>query len=109
MPGEDKSSSYFHKIPHKLIVAKSKSIRCIGLYFYSCVLHATRVRQQGWMLWMMGRAGQKNPNNRDFQFWQQNNEPIELITNVLLNNTLHYTHQNPAEGGFVPKESLRDK
>ncbi len=55
------------------------------------------------MLWMMERAGKKNPNNRDFQFWQQNNEPIELNTNALLNNTLHYTHCNPVESGFVSK------
>ena len=54
------------------------------------------------MLWMIGRAGKKNSNNRDFQFWQQNNEPIELNTNGLLNNTLHYTHYNPVEAGFVP-------
>ena len=54
-----------------------------------------------WMLWMMERAGKKNPNNRDFQFWQQNNEPIELNTNDLLTNTLHYTHYNPVEAGFV--------
>ncbi|HUM45933.1 MAG TPA: transposase, partial [Chitinophagales bacterium] len=54
-----------------------------------------------WMLWLMGRAGKKNSNNRDFQFWQQNNEPIELNTNLLLNNTLHYTHYNPVAVGFV--------
>jgi putative transposase len=42
------------------------------------------------MLWMMRRAGKKNSNNRDFQFWQQNNEPIELNTNGLWNNTVHY-------------------
>ena len=35
---------------------------------------------------MMVRAGKKNSNNRGFQFRQQNNEPIELNTNVLLNN-----------------------
>jgi putative transposase len=51
---------------------------------------------------MMGRGGKKNSNNRDFQFWQQNNEPLELNTNGLLNNTLHYTHYNPVEAGFVP-------
>lgn len=55
---------------------------------------------------MMGRAGKKNSNNKDFQFWQQNNELIELNTNVLLNNTLHYTHTNPVAAGFVsqPKD-----
>lgn len=63
--------------------------------------HHQQESRKEWMLWMMERAGKKNPNNRDFQFWQQNNEPIELNTNVLLNNTLHYTHYNPVEAGFV--------
>ncbi|MEO6328074.1 MAG: transposase [Ginsengibacter sp.] len=29
-----------------------------------------------WMLWMMERAGKKNGNNNDWQFWQQHNNPI---------------------------------
>ena len=28
-----------------------------------------------WMLWMMDRAGSKNKNNMNFQFWQQHNQP----------------------------------
>jgi len=32
-----------------------------------------------WMLWMMERAGRKNSNNNNFQFWQQHNKPIELL------------------------------
>ena len=49
-----------------------------------------------------GQSREEEFYNRDFQFWQQNNEPIELNTNGLLNNTLHYTHYNPVEAGFVP-------
>jgi putative transposase len=29
-----------------------------------------------WMLWMMQRAGKKNGNNTNYQFWQQDNHPI---------------------------------
>lgn len=36
-----------------------------------------------WMYWMMQRAGKKNNNNTDFQFWQQHNHPIELDSNEL--------------------------
>jgi len=32
-----------------------------------------------WMLWIMRRAGNRNSNNKDFQFWQHHNHPIELI------------------------------
>ncbi len=31
-----------------------------------------------WMLSMFTRAGRQNGNNHDWQFWQQNNQPIEL-------------------------------
>ena len=31
-----------------------------------------------WIIWMMERAGKKNGNNKDWQFWQQHNNPIEM-------------------------------
>jgi len=50
---------------------------------------------------MMERAGKKNSNNADFQFWQQHNQPIELNTNDLMQQKLDYIHNNPVESGFV--------
>ncbi len=54
-----------------------------------------------WMLWLMKRAGGKNERNKDFQFWQQHNHPIELSTNEMIDQRLDYTHNNPVESGFV--------
>lgn len=54
-----------------------------------------------WLLWMFERAGRNNPNNQQYQFWQQHNQPIELTTNFLLEQKLNYIHQNPVEAGFV--------
>ncbi len=56
-----------------------------------------------WMLWMMARAGKKNPNNEQMQFWQQHNQPIELNTNEKLRQRLNYLHNNPVAAGFVEK------
>ncbi|HEY4651715.1 MAG TPA: transposase [Pontibacter sp.] len=56
-----------------------------------------------WMLWLMERAGKKNSNNNDFQFWQQHNHPIELNTNFLQQQKLEYIHQNPVDAGFVSR------
>lgn len=53
------------------------------------------------MLWLMKRAGVKNERNKDFQFWQQHNHPIELGSNEMINQRLDYTHNNPVEAGFV--------
>jgi hypothetical protein len=50
---------------------------------------------------MMERAGRKNSNNSDFQFWQQNNHPIELWDNYMKEQKLNYLHQNPVVAGFV--------
>ncbi len=31
-----------------------------------------------WIIWMMERAGKKNGNNKDWQFWQHHNKPLEI-------------------------------
>ncbi|HIH0176808.1 TPA: hypothetical protein ACYHGJ_002887, partial [Staphylococcus aureus] len=48
--------------------------------------------------------GIKNKKNKDFQFWQQHNHPIELDTNEFLDQRLDYIHQNPVKAGFVENE-----
>ena len=53
-----------------------------------------------WILWMLERAGKKNSNNETYQFWQQNNNPIELSTNKMMDQKLDYIHQNPVKEGF---------
>ena len=54
---------------------------------------------------MMKRAGDKNSNNKGFQFWQQHNHPIELNTNEVIQQRLDYIHNNPVEAGFVDNPS----
>jgi putative transposase len=56
-----------------------------------------------WMLWMMERAGKKNSNNSDWQFWQQHNMPLEIISQEMFDKTLEYIHDNPVIAGFVNK------
>ena len=56
-----------------------------------------------WMVWMMERAGTKNGNNIDWQFWQQHNKPIEIKNQEMFDKMLDYIHQNPVIGGFVNK------
>ncbi|PZP50497.1 MAG: transposase [Pseudopedobacter saltans] len=56
-----------------------------------------------WILWMMKRAGLKNGNNKDFQFWQQRNHPIELSKFDIMKQKLDYLHNNPVVEGFVDK------
>jgi REP element-mobilizing transposase RayT len=57
-----------------------------------------------WMLWMMQRAGLKNGNNKDWQLWQQHNQPIKIRTIDMFHQTSNYIHYNPVEAGFVELE-----
>lgn len=54
-----------------------------------------------WMLWMMERAGSKNSNVKNRQFWQQHNKPIELWSNEVIDQKVDYIHNNPVVSGFV--------
>ncbi|WP_454802098.1 REP-associated tyrosine transposase [Mucilaginibacter phyllosphaerae] len=64
--------------------------------------------RRDWMLWMFKRAGQRNINNEVYQFWQQNNHPVQLSTNEMMEQRLAYLHNNPVESGSVeyPPEYL---
>jgi hypothetical protein len=54
---------------------------------------------------MFERAGKRNPNNLKYQFWQQNNHPIELSTNEMMEQKLNYIHENPVKEGIVTDPS----
>ncbi len=54
-----------------------------------------------WILWMMKKAGVKNSNVKNYQFWQQNNQPMELWSNKFIDQKVDYIHNNPIKAGFV--------
>ncbi|MFM7983128.1 MAG: transposase [Candidatus Fonsibacter sp.] len=56
-----------------------------------------------WMLSMFKNAGEYNTNNKNFQFWKQDNKPIELWSNEVLDQKLDYLHNNPVVEGIVEK------
>ena len=54
-----------------------------------------------WLLNAFEKAGIKNSNNTNNQFWQQNNHPIEIWSNKVFEQKLDYIHSNPVVSGFV--------
>ena len=54
-----------------------------------------------WLMWMFEKAGKKNSNVKNQQFWQQNNKPIELWSLKVFEQKLNYIHNNPVISGFV--------
>ena len=53
-----------------------------------------------WMLWLFKDQGQQNSNNTTYQFWQQENHPVELSDNAMIDQRLNYLHQNPVRAGL---------
>ena len=54
-----------------------------------------------WIIDMMMNTGINNGNNKDWQFWQQNNHPIELSSNPMIDQKLEYLDFNPIVAGYV--------
>ena len=54
-----------------------------------------------WMLTIFSNAGRGNANNKYYQFWQQDNHPIELKSTKFLEQKIYYIHQNPVRAGVV--------
>ncbi|MFC6997341.1 REP-associated tyrosine transposase [Rufibacter roseus] len=57
--------------------------------------------RRNWMLWIFRSAGKKNGKNTQYQFWRQDNHPIELLSNKFKEEKLQYMHQNPVVAGLV--------
>jgi putative transposase len=54
-----------------------------------------------WLLPLFYKAGRYNSNNNDYQFWIQNNHPIQLSSPEMMQQRIAYIHNNPVEAGFV--------
>ena len=50
-------------------------------------------------------GGEKNSNNKKYQFWQQNNQPILLSFDDKIDKAIDYIHENPVKAGFVLESS----
>ncbi len=53
------------------------------------------------MLQIFERAGKQNSNNVNYQFWRQDNHPMELQSNRFMDQKLDYLHLNPVQAGTV--------
>ena len=54
-----------------------------------------------WMVSMLEHAGIMNPNNNDWQLWQQDNHPVHLYDGKITKQKVNYIHNNPVRAGFV--------
>jgi len=64
-------------------------------------IHNEPESRRNWMLWIFENAGRKNPNNKSYQLWRQDNYPEELITNEFIDQNVNYIQNNILETGIV--------
>jgi len=51
--------------------------------------------RKSWMLWIFSKAGENNARNINYQFWQQDNHPIEFSTPDIFNSKINYLPARP--------------
>ena len=54
-----------------------------------------------WLLELFKTAGEQNSNNTNYQFWRQDNKPIEVYSSAVIDQKLDYLHDNPVVEGIV--------
>ena len=59
--------------------------------------------RRNWMLWIFKQAGANNSKNNQYQFWQQDNRPIQLVSIAFTLSKLEYIHHSPVLAGMVEK------
>ncbi len=64
-------------------------------------IKTTPESRRNWMLWIFQSAGKKNSNNTHYQFWQQENHPIELESSKFVKQKVAYIHENPVAARLV--------
>ena len=64
-----------------------------------------RESRRNWMLWIFKKAGERNKRNEKYQFWRQDNHPIECSSQDVLDSRMKYLHENPLRAGLVRNES----
>ncbi len=67
------------------------------------IIDNTTESRKKWMLDIFQKEGKKNSRNQIYQFWRQENQPKEIITEKFGIQKLEYVHNNPVESGLVDK------
>ncbi len=63
----------------------------------------TSESRKSWLLSEMLKAGELNSKKQTYQLWRNDNHPIELYSNELINQKTDYIHNNPVAEGIVEK------
>ncbi len=59
------------------------------------ILENPKEGRKEWMIDIISKAGESNSNNKQHQFFSQDNRPIEIYSNPVIDQKLDYLHNNP--------------
>jgi putative transposase len=107
-------SNHFHLLMSKENTQNTFSDIIRDLKKYSAmqliktILENPQESRKEWMIEKFRQAGKANSQNTQYQFWQQNNKPAQLLTDERIKAAIDYIHQNPVKAGWVaePEEYL---
>jgi REP element-mobilizing transposase RayT len=60
--------------------------------------------RQSWLLEIFRKAGSDNTRNTMYQFWRQDNRPMECYSPGFTKQKLDYIHHNPVAAGIVDRD-----
>lgn len=60
--------------------------------------------RKSWMLNIFEEQGHQNTRNPHYQFWRQDNRPMEIRNEWFFKQKLQYIHMNPVKAGIVSHE-----
>ena len=69
----------------------------------NAIIDNERESRKQWMYPIFRKHGLNNRRNEKYQFWQQNNHPLEIFSPEFTKEKLMYIHNNPVKAGFVSR------
>lgn len=99
-------TNHFHLIARAKEVNKLEHImrdmkKITSRRIVKAILENPQESRKQWLEYMFERFGKYNANNQQYQFWRQDNHPIELWSQEIIHQKLDYIHNNPVKSGFV--------
>jgi REP element-mobilizing transposase RayT len=101
-------SNHIHLIVQSENGKLSDLIRDFKKFIATKVLEKIQVEPESrreWMLERFKQATESHSRNKNYQFWQYGNHPIEIYTNKFMWSKLDYIHLNPVRAGLVAQAS----
>ena len=97
--------NHFHLIFRSREVPASSLIRDFKTYtskqLFTMISENKKESRKDWITRTFNFYGLINPSNKNHQFWQNANHPIELWSYAMFEQKRNYIHQNPVKAGFV--------